>query len=83
MTAKKPLGKTPVGSFERSLKRLEEIIEALEGGNITLDETMQMYEEGIELSRTCLEQLGKAELKLKTLGKNLNGQFELLDGSEE
>ncbi len=83
MAAKRTSVKPPEGTLEHSVKRLEEIVEALEGGNITLEEIMKMYEEGIELSRQCLDQLAKAELKLKTLGKNLNGQFELLDGVEE
>ena len=66
-------------NFEHSLKRLEEIVETLEGGGIELDDVMKIYEEGIQLSKQCLEQLTQAELKLKRLSKDVNGHFELLD----
>jgi len=67
-------------SFERSLKRLEEIVEQLEDGNITLDEVMKIYEEGVSLSKQCLEQLSHAEIKLKRLSKDARGNFDLSDG---
>ena len=66
-------------SFEQSLKRLEEIVEAIEGGSVSLDEVMKMYEEGVQISKTCLEQLSQAELKLKRLTKDAEGNFELFD----
>lgn len=66
-------------SFERSLKRLEEIVQYMERGEATLDETIRMYEEGIGLSKRCLEQLQKVELKLRRLSKDVNGKFELID----
>ncbi len=83
MSQKKSDGKSQHGSFERSLRRLEEIIEALEGGSISLDDVMKMYEEGVGLSKQCLDELAKAELKLKVLSKDVNGKFELLDRSDE
>ena len=66
-------------TFEQSLKRLEEIVESLEQGGGTLDEIMKTYEEGIALSKQCLESLSNAELKLKRLSKDVAGNFELLD----
>lgn len=66
-------------NFEHSLKRLEQIVEALESGGIDLDDVMKIYEEGIELSKQCLDQLTQAELKLKRLSKDMNGSFELFD----
>lgn len=81
MTSKKNSSeKKSAGSFERSLKRLEEIVEQLEDGNITLDEVMKMYEEGVSLSKQCLEQLSQAEVKLKRLSKDARGNFDLSDG---
>lgn len=68
------------GNFERSLKRLEEIVEQLEDGNITLDEVMKMYEEGVSLSKQCLEHLSQAEVKLKRLSKDAKGNFDLFEG---
>jgi exodeoxyribonuclease VII small subunit len=67
------------GTFEKQLRRLEEIVDLMERGEASLDETMQLYEEGIEISKACLERLSKAELKLKQLSKNVNGSFELFD----
>lgn len=67
------------GSFERQLKRLEEIVEILEQGEVTLDEAVKMYEEGVHISKQCLEKLTQAELKLKRLSKDINGNFELFD----
>ncbi len=70
-------------SFEDSIKRLEKIVEILEGGESSLDEVMRMYEEGVQLSKLCLEQLSKAEVKLKRLTKDINGNFELLEERDE
>ena len=82
MASKKQDGKSAVGNFEQSLKRLEEIVETLEQGEITLDDVMKLYEEGVAISKRCLEQLSQAELKLKRLSKDVDGNFELFDGLE-
>ena len=70
-------------TFEESLKRLEEIVEMLEQGDIPLDEVMKVYEEGVTISKRCLDHLSKAELTMKRLSKDMNGNFELFDGVEE
>lgn len=75
MSSKKPTKPT----FESSLKRLEAIVETLEQGEISLDDAVELYEEGIELSKFCGEKLKAVELKLKRLSKNLNGEFEITD----
>ena len=79
MKSKKTPTKADEGNFEQSLKRLEEIVETLEEGSVTLDEVLRMYEEGAVLSKQCLQQLHQAELTLKRLSKDINGNFELLD----
>jgi exodeoxyribonuclease VII small subunit len=79
MTAKKSSKQT----FEDAIKRLEEIVSKLEQGNVPLDESLDLYEEGIQLSRTCSEKLKTAELRIKKLGKDIKGQFELTDVREE
>ncbi len=56
MTAKK----TSKQSFEEAIKRLEQIVEALERGDVPLDEALNLYEEGIQLSRSCGERLKEA-----------------------
>ena len=81
MAAKKSPGTAE--NFESSLKRLDEIVEALERGDVSLDEVMKLYEEGVKLSKVCLKKLSEAELTLKRLGKDVDGSFELFDGIEE
>ncbi len=66
-------------SFEASLKRLESIVESLESGDVPLEKAMELYEEGIRLSKVCSEKLRATELRLKKLSKNADGQFELTD----
>jgi exodeoxyribonuclease VII small subunit len=66
-------------SFEDSLRRLEEIVEQLERGSISLEESMKMYEEGIALSKACVSRLMQAEVKLKRLGKDMEGNFQLFE----
>jgi len=70
-------------SFESSLKRLEKIVETLEQGEVSLEDSLSLFEEGIHLSKECLETLNKAELKIKQLTKNLNGKFQLTDFEEQ
>ncbi len=79
MTSKKPSKRT----FEDSIKRLEEIVEALERGDVPLDKALNLYEEGIQLSREYTQNLKAAELRIKTLSKDMKGQFELNDLREE
>jgi exodeoxyribonuclease VII small subunit len=70
-------------TFEQSLRRLEEIVEHLEQGDVSLDESIKMYEEGIVLSQACMEKLTQAEVKLKKLGKDMEGNFRLIDDEPE
>jgi exodeoxyribonuclease VII small subunit len=70
-------------SFEQSLSRLEKIVESLEQGEVTLEDSLKMYEEGIQLSKECLETLSIAELKIKKLTKDLNGKIQLTDFEEQ
>ena len=65
------------GSFESSLKRLEEIVESLEEGKVSLDEAVGLYEEGIQLSKECGEKLKATELKIRKLAKSAGGDFEV------
>jgi len=64
-------------SFEEALNKLEKIVSDLENGDIPLEKTIEMYEEGMNLSKLCLSSLDKAELKLKKLVKNLDGSFDI------
>ncbi|MBI2428704.1 MAG: exodeoxyribonuclease VII small subunit [Ignavibacteriales bacterium] len=70
-------------NFENSLKRLEAIVDSLEQGEVSLEESLKMFEEGIRLSKECLETLGKAELTVKQLTKDLNGKFQQTEFEEQ
>ncbi|MGS0764043.1 exodeoxyribonuclease VII small subunit [Syntrophomonas curvata] len=65
--------------FEDALKTLEEIVEKLESGNLELEESIRLFEQGVKLSLYCRQQLQQAEAKIQRLVKNLNGELELLD----
>jgi len=54
-------------SFEKDLKRLEEIAARMEGQDVDLDESMKLFEEGIKLSRLCSKKLDEAEKKVEIL----------------
>lgn len=62
--------------FEQALKRLEEIVEELEKGDLSLDDSLKRYEEGIKLSRFCAKKLEETERKVEILAKNEKGEFE-------
>lgn len=63
--------------FEDTLKKLEKIVEDLEKGDLSLDEALKKYQEGIELSRACSQKLENAKKKIDLLVKNKKGEFEL------
>ena len=56
--------------FEEMIKDLEQISQDLENGELTLDESMEKFEEGIKLSKKCSEILESAEKKIKILIKD-------------
>lgn len=52
-------------SFEKALSRLETIVEKLDDESLSLEESIDLYEEGILLSKQCTETLEKAELRIE------------------
>ncbi len=52
-------------TFEQLYQELEKTVEKLEAGNLSLDESLALYERGMQLARQCSEQLDRAELRLK------------------
>ena len=69
--AKRPVKKT----LESSIQRLEEIVEQLEQGEVSLDDAVALYEEGVLISKECAEKLKVTELKIKKLSKEIEGQL--------
>jgi len=66
-----------VSTLEKDLGRLQKIVDALEQGDIPLEQALKMYEEGISLSKACIEKLQHAEVKIKKLSKDINGKMQL------
>ena len=64
------------GEFEKSLARLEEIVKRLESADLSLDESMKFFEEGVKLSRECQKQLEEAEGKVEILLRKADGKFQ-------
>ena len=56
-----------MGTFETQLKALEKIVERLENGELTLEESVQLFEEGLKLSTACKKELETAEGKIQVL----------------
>lgn len=54
-------------SFEDSYSRLEQVIEKLEGGELSLDESVALFEEGMRLAQHCGQKLDDAELKVSQI----------------
>ncbi len=62
--------------FEENLKELEEIVKKLEGGDVSLDEMLELFEQGIARTKECTAQLKNAEQKINILIKNNDGEIE-------
>ena len=63
-------------TFENAMKRLETIVEDLESGELTLDQALKKFEEGVKLSKFCSSKLDEAERKVSILQKNEQGGIE-------
>ncbi len=63
--------------FEQAMARLEAIVSELEKGDLPLDESLKIFEEGIRLSKTCLKMLDEAERKVEILVQEKDGKKRL------
>jgi len=79
MDVNQPVAKKPdppkKPDFERSLARLEEVVRKLESPQLSLDEAMKLFEEGVGLSRECQKQLEEAEGRVEILLKKADGKL--------
>jgi len=55
--------------FEQQLKALEDIVSSMENGTLSLDDSLKAFEKGVSLTRSCMQTLDKAELKVKKLSQ--------------
>ncbi len=69
--------------FEDSLARLEEIVKELESGDLPLDLSLKLFEEGIKLSRVCNKRLEEAERRVEVLMKDKAGNIVAQPFTEE
>jgi exodeoxyribonuclease VII small subunit len=70
-------------TFEQSLNDLERIVKQLEEGDLALEESLKLFEEGVKLSRECRERLTGAERRIQVLMKDSNGNLGLQPLDEE
>lgn len=70
-------------SFEVLFKELEATVAKLEAGDLSLDESLALFQRGMELSKKCAEMLDRAELRIKELVPQANGELGLADFEED
>ena len=78
----------PPRSFEASLEALEGIVQQLEEGDLPLERSLELFEQGIRLSRECQERLSQAERRIEVLLRDNQGrvtvsEFETTNGADE
>ena len=75
--------KNDTAVFEKSLARLESIVEKLESEDMELDESLALFEEGIGLSRICREKLSEVERRVEIVLKEADGEYKTADFLDE
>lgn len=74
--------KATTPTFEEALKELEDIVERMDSGQLSLEDSLQQFERGVELSRTCQTSLKSAEQKVEQLVKK-HGELAIEPFQEE
>ena len=71
--------------FEKAMDRLEQIVDELEKGELDIDKSLKIFEEGIKMSRVCSKKLNEAEKKIEKLTRNQTGELvaELFPAEED
>ena len=67
-------GQEPGRSFEASLEALEQIVQQLESGDLPLEKSLELFEQGIRLSRECQDRLSQAERRIEVLLRDNQGR---------
>jgi exodeoxyribonuclease VII small subunit len=62
-------------NFEAALKELEDIVAKLEGGELPLEQSLELFERGVQLTRICQKRLDEAERKVELLVKQSEGEY--------
>jgi len=67
-------GQEQARSFEASLEALERIVQQLESGDLPLEKSLELFEQGVRLSRECQERLSQAERRIEVLLRDSQGR---------
>jgi len=78
---KEVIDKTNPESFESAMEQLETLVSRMESGDLSLEESLKSFEQGVHLTRFCQDQLQKAELKVQELSSK--GEFIEIDQENE
>ncbi|MFA6815250.1 MAG: exodeoxyribonuclease VII small subunit [Lentisphaeria bacterium] len=62
--------------FDQALQRLEKLVQQLESGDLSLEDSMKAYEEGMKLNKLCADKLGQAEKKIEKLVRTADGSLQ-------
>ena len=81
MKKKEAIDESNPESFEIAMEQLENLVSKMEGGDLSLEESLEAFEKGVNLTRFCQDQLKKAELKVQEL--NSKGEFIGIDQENE
>lgn len=73
----------PIANYESELKKLEQIVTAMESGELPLEAALTQYEQGIALIRKCQDTLTRAEQKIHILSRDPNNNEETLTPFDE
>ena len=60
-------------TFENSIQELDSIVEKMESGELSLDESLKLFEQGVKLTRSCQKTLAEAEAKIEKLMADVKG----------
>ncbi|MFC1553754.1 exodeoxyribonuclease VII small subunit [candidate division KSB1 bacterium] len=63
--------------FDEAIKKLEEIVDNLEQGDVPLEDTVKLFQEGISLAKHCKDKLHHAEKEIQKIIKDTDGDFQL------
>jgi exodeoxyribonuclease VII small subunit len=74
MGSQQPGGQEQARSFEVSLEALEQIVQQLESGDLPLEKSLELFEQGVRLSRECQERLSQAERRIEVLLRDSQGR---------
>ena len=69
-------------TFEEAFGKLGEMVQTLEGGNLSLEEATRLYEDGMKMAQKCNELLNKAELRVNQIQESFGEQIRLLNSDE-